>query len=125
MRELINLTGQPVAVYAQRPIDAGVSAGAPLRVIAADPLKPPARLRETPLGPHRAIDAGAVEVPVVDVQYGPAVIDLPPPALGTAYIVCLPVALAARRRHDLLVPGDLVHAADGTVLGCRALTRPL
>ena len=125
MRELINLTGHPVAVYPQRTIPPGVSPGVPVRVIAADPLKAPARLRETPLGPHRTLDAGPTAVPVLDVQYGPAVIDLPPPALGVVYLVCLPVALAARRRHDLLVPGDLVHAADGTVLGCRALTRPL
>lgn len=124
MIDLVNLKGEPVVMFAEHTRGPSVPEAA-VRVIAVDPLKPAARLRETPLAPVRLFGSAADPVPVRDVQYGPAVLDLPPPAVGVAYIVPLPVALAARRRHDLLVTSDPVRDATGTVIGCRALARPL
>lgn len=126
MTELINVSGEPVVLFT-----GGDDLSGPpgpdeaVLVFPVDPLKPPARLRETTLGPQRSLVASGTAVPMRDVQFGPVVVDLPPARIGVAYIVLLAVALAERRRHDLVVPYDLVRDATGAIIGCRALARPL
>lgn len=122
--QVINLCGEPVVLYDEHePGPPGPDAVA--RIVPADRLKPAARLREMPLGPERVVVAAGTAATVRDVQFGPVVEDLPAPQVGVVYLVSLAVALAARRRHDLLVPCDPIRDATGAVLGYRALARPL
>lgn len=49
------------------------------------------------------------------------VVNLPPPAPDTIYIVSRVVAEAAPEREDLVSPGQLVRDAAQRVIGCRTL----
>ena len=51
------------------------------------------------------------------------IIGLPEPEPGVVYIVAKAVADAAPHRGDLMSPGRLLRAEDGTVIGCDGLTR--
>lgn len=122
--ELVNLTPHPVVVYPpDAPDTVGLGDVAPTRVI--DREEQPARLVLAGYEAEHSAGSGAAPVPVYHVTYCPQhIIGLPAPAQGTAYIVSLPVALACPERHDLLVPFKEVRNRTGTVVGCRALSRP-
>ena len=61
-------------------------------------------------------------VPLVQGKFG-AIEGLPTPVVGLFLVVSRVVAAAARGtgRQDLVVPADLVRAADGRVIGARSL----
>lgn len=61
-------------------------------------------------------------IPVMRTTYG-EVRGLPAPQEGQWLIVSLLVLAACPERDDLLAPGELVRHPDGTVSGCRGLTR--
>ncbi|MEY9211036.1 hypothetical protein NI17_012335 [Thermobifida halotolerans] len=101
---LLNLTPHEVTVFADgtRVVRRYPAAARPVRV------------------PVTRVCVGLVDgVPLVRQYYGRAA--LPEVCPGTWYIVSALVAAAHPERRDLLVPTDLVRAADGTVIGCRAL----
>ncbi|GAA3747531.1 hypothetical protein [Salinactinospora qingdaonensis] len=103
---LVNLTPHVVTIF-----DA---AGAVMHTHAA--AEAPARVMVT------RSDDGTIEgVPIVTEHYGRA--ELPEPVGDVRYIVSVAVALAHPERADLLVPTDLVRTEEGTVVGCRALSR--
>lgn len=103
---LLNLTPHPVTVY-------GTGNHVMLR---CPPAASPVRVAVA------RTDAGQIDgIPVVVERRGTA--ELPAPADGVGLIVSLPVALAHPERSDLLVPTDLVRSPEGTVIGCRALSR--
>jgi len=112
--QLINLTPHPIRIYPRDTPDR-ISLGdvEPEHVI--EPSGPPARLVQFDLGAQYGYG-----VPVMQVGYG-NIHNLPIPSEGTFYVVALAVALAARRRTDLLAPYREVRNHDGTVIGCRML----
>lgn len=121
---LINLTPHPVVVYpADAPDCIPLNSVTPIRVI--DREDEPARIVEAGYEAERPAGAGPGQVPVFHVRYCPRhIVGLPEPADGVGYIVSLPVALALPQRADLLVPFKEVRNRTGTVIGCRALSRP-
>ena len=64
-----------------------------------------------------------VLVPVYRTTFG-ALVDLPEPRVGTAYIVSRIAAEVARAEGrstaDLLIPDDVLRGPDGQGVGCRA-----
>jgi hypothetical protein len=62
-------------------------------------------------------------IPVDRVIYG-GVVDMPPAEPGVFLIVSLMVAQALPERKDLLVPGEVVRDAAGTIVACKGLSRP-
>jgi hypothetical protein len=72
------------------------------------------------------VEVFGIEVPVVEVTYGPP-IDLPDPAPGHAYIVSAVTVEAARRAgrttSDLYTPAELIRDKYGRVVACQALAR--
>lgn len=107
---LVNLTPHPVAIYGNRSLEEG-----PAEVI--EPSGKVARVATIDLGTQLG-EACSYEF----VEYG-HVHDLPQPQAGTAYVVSLVVALAARGRADLLAPYVEVRNEQGTMVGCRYLQR--
>ena len=61
-------------------------------------------------------------LPVVVTTFG-AVIDLPAPAEGTAYVVSSITAQACKGRMDVFVPSRPIRDAQGRITGCGALGR--
>ena len=123
--DLVNLCPHPVVVYPQGAPDV-ITLGTivPVRVIDREP--EPARIATAATPTTAPDDAGPGEVPLYDVRYWPQhVSGLPDPAVGIGYIVSLPVALGCPARTDLLVPYREVRNRTGTVIGCRALSRPI
>lgn len=109
---LVNLTPHPINLYGptRAPHDQPETVIAPSGTIA--------RVATIDLGTQWDNTAGSYEL----VEYG-RVHDLPPPAQGTAYIVSLVVALAARGRDDLYAPYVEVRDNTGTMIGCRFLQK--
>jgi hypothetical protein len=107
---LVNLTPHPIAIYGNRMVLDG-----PEEVI--PPSGTVARVATIELG-TQAGKACSYEL----VEYG-HLDGLPAPQDGTAYIVSLVAALAARGRDDLLAPSVEVHGESGTMIGCRYLQR--
>jgi len=69
------------------------------------------------------VDTGHGVVGITPVEYGHAT-GLPEPD-GGWFLVSLPLALALPERTDLLVTYREVRDEVGTVVGCRALARPV
>ena len=127
MDTLINLTPHPIRVYGW---------DVPERFEPSDKYEPQwiiepsgtvARIGEIDLGTQYLRNC---PVPVEYVEYRHAN-GLPAPQLQDSgmyavwYVVSLALALAAEDRGDLLVPYREVRNADGTVVGCRLLARPV
>jgi hypothetical protein len=119
-----NLTPHPVRLYRYTAPDVVNPAEAPDHVFPVS--GPPARLAMVEVPDHP--DAHLYPVEAVTVEYG-HVTGLPARrAAGDRvvyYLVSLPVALALPERDDLLVPYREVRDGSGTVVGCRALARPI
>jgi len=80
----------------------------------------PLRLKEEYVG-NSSVD----DQMIYNVQYGHLTFE-PPQEPDTYYIVSIATALACRGwRTDFLVPYLEVRNIDGTVIGCRALARPV
>jgi hypothetical protein len=129
-----NLTSHPVRLYAH---DAPDVVGLDVRPEEVIPVHgPPARLMMVERtqaevahhypaegsGPWGA-DTGNGVIGLVPVEYGHAT-GLPAPD-GGWFLVSRALALALPERTDLLVPYREVRDGSGTVVGCRALARPL
>lgn len=77
----------------------------------------------------RITGAGVTNMQVATIKTGiispGELTGLPEPEQGTAYIVSRPVAMHpdAAGRDDLYVPDGQVRNDDGTVIGCRRLSR--
>ena len=116
---LVNCTPHPVRIY--RRDGAAIEATVP-------PSGQVARIatHETGADYLTAVDDDKpTHVPVRCVQYS-HLDGLHDPKPGTWHIVSLTSALAARgTRDDLLVPYGEVRDADGGVIGCRLLARPV
>jgi hypothetical protein len=62
------------------------------------------------------------DMPVVVTSFG-AVVGLPEPAEGTAYVVSSITAQACRGRQDVFVPARPIRDAQGRIIACAALGR--
>lgn len=59
-------------------------------------------------------------IPVYRSKFG-AVVGLPAPVSGTAFLVSALVRVACPDRNDIYSPGELVRDASGQPIGCRGL----
>ena len=86
---------------------------------------PPARLVLAPDVQDGDVVVNGVTMPLVRTSATADVVNLPEPVPGVLLIVARPVAEALLDRDDLLYPHRAVRDENGTVVGCRALGRPL
>lgn len=88
----------------------------------------PARITERPQRPRHRYGAEALRrnnLPgIIDVEFG-HIAGLPAGRPQTWFVVSLACALAVPGRSDLVVPFWQVRNGAGTVVGCRALARPV
>ncbi|MGC5388572.1 hypothetical protein ACPXCJ_29155 [Micromonospora chalcea] len=89
------------------------------------PAGPPARLVLLPDRADGAVRIGPLLVPLKRTAASSDVVGLPDARPGVLLIVARPVAEAFPERDDLLYPHDTVRDADGAVVGCRSLARPV
>lgn len=127
MNTLVNLTPHPIRVYGWDAPDRFGSDDEHEPQWVIEPSGTVARIGEIELGTQHLRNC---PVPVEYVEYRHAN-GLPAPHLldsgmyAVWYVVSLALALAAEDRGDLLVPYREVRNADGTVIGCRLLARPV
>ncbi|WP_434740706.1 hypothetical protein [Micromonospora sp. SH-82] len=86
---------------------------------------PPARVVLQPDVVDGAVRVGALVVPLKRTAASPVVVGVPEPRPGMLFIVARPVAEALAERGDLVYPHDTVRDAEGRVVGCRSLARPV
>lgn len=129
---IINLTPHPIHLYEADAPDV-LDPGSPraqewLRMTILPATTGPARITERPLRPRHRYGAEALRrnnLPgIVDVEYG-HLSGLPASRPQTWYVVSLACALAIPGRTDLVSPYWQVRNAEGTVIGCRGLARPV
>jgi hypothetical protein len=65
---------------------------------------------------------GKINIPISSMQYD-EIIDLPPPAPNTIYIVSQIVAQRCPERKDVFFPGSQLLDKKGNVMGCLGLSR--
>lgn len=120
---IINLTPHVIDIY---PVDAPATVTeADVPILRIAPESAPARIAEAVVdGKRFAPRTGAEAVPVTFVEYGHAE-GLPFVRPKIWLVVNLVVALALPRRPDLLVPYRQVRNAEGAIVGCRGLARPV
>jgi hypothetical protein len=115
---LVNLTPHDIHLYGwDVPEVFAPGEHKPVHVIARDGKV--ARLGEIDAGTQR-LDGVEVELVEYRSTYG-----LPDPEPDVWFIVSLVTALAARGRHDLLVPFRELRDRDGRIIGARILARPI
>lgn len=124
---ILNLTPHPIRIYGGDVPDRIDPADyTPIRVIDPHRELPPARIGTIDLG-TQYVDG----IPTEYVEYTPhggLVHSLPPAEDGVWYIVALVVAMQQTYvygRGDLLVPYLEVRNAEGTMIGCKLLARPV
>ena len=66
---------------------------------------------------------GAVDGILIYRWFTEDIVNLPEPKPRTFYIVSKKVAQACPERKDLILPGTMVHDADGRVVGCIDFSR--
>lgn len=123
---VINLTPHPVTIYGfDVPDRFEPGEHEPQTVL--EPSGTVARIGEVDLGTQNLRNC---PLPIELVEFG-SLLGLPPQELldagtvATWYVVSLPLALAATKRADLLVPWREIRNTAGTVIGCRMLARPV
>lgn len=130
---IVNLTPHPIHIYAPSTPDRIQVGGEHAPVLTFEPSGHLARLGGDPAG-GMAIESGGTWIPVDSINYGSVnglppydaeAFDSPDDAPRTYYIVSLVVVLGSRGRSDLLSPYREVRNLEGSVLGCRALARPV
>jgi len=106
MTTIVNRTPHPINIH----LDDGT-----VRTIPVSLPTPRVASKRVPLGMIQGI---AIDRPT----YG-EVNDLPPAEDDTLVVVSLMVAQAVPERKDLLVPGEVVRDPQGTIVGCKGLSR--
>ena len=105
---LVNLTPHPITIT--------VVDGVPLTI---PPEDEPARFELLPTG--EVVDLGN-GIEASDTRKG-AIVNLPPPQEGVAYIVSRPLAMLVVARDDVFCVGESIRDEDGRVIGCLGLYR--
>jgi hypothetical protein len=108
MTQVINLTPHPITIVGQT--------GETLRVYPK--AETPARVTVKTVPAEPLADG----TPTVRTEFG-TVQDLPEPTENTFFIVSQIVKSACLDRQDLLVPAELFRDGNGTILGCKSLSR--
>ncbi len=120
---IINLTMHPIHLYSPDTPDVATAEELADRLVATIPPDGrTARLTSKDLGQQFDVNVRGVRVPVHFAIFG-ELGGLPEDAPGVWWVVPLVSALAAPHRGDLLVPHRQVKNTEGTVVGCRALSR--
>ena len=118
---IVNLTPHPIHVFpADCPDRIEPGSWAPALVIPPHD-GVPARVGEIELGPGPEAEPS---IPIVNIAFGSGNA-LPVPTAGVWLFVSRPIAMVNPDRRDLLVPFHEVRNLDGSVIGCRALARPV
>jgi hypothetical protein len=130
---IVNLTPHPIHIYGPATPDRIEPDGEYEPILTVEPSGQIARLGGEGVASW-AIEHDDTSLPIDCINYG-EVIGLPAfnaqewdgsdDAPRTYYVVSLVVALGKRARPDLLSPYREVRTMQGSVLGCRALARPV
>jgi hypothetical protein len=113
MQRIVNLTPHPLVVAVpENPDDIGT-----MEALVEIPSSGIARCETT------EVEVGTfADMPIVVTTFG-AVVNLPEPQDGVAYVVSSITAQACRGRQDVFVPARPVRDAQGRITACRALGR--
>lgn len=103
MIRLINLTPHKINIL--------TNAG----ICCIQPTRPTPRIKDVLVDDSKTIDTDRGEISIIDKILSD-VIDLPPPAKDTMYVVSLLLAMSCPNRDDLLVVGSVVKDSDRRVL---------